>query len=64
MSRNSNSARGTASRVGAFTALGVGVGTAVGAALGNVAAGVALGAGLGVAIGALLEFFQRRKRAP
>ena len=63
MSRNSNSVRAMASKVGAITVLGAGVGTAIGAAMGNVVAGVAVGAALGVAGGALFEFLSRRKRA-
>lgn len=64
MSRNPNSVRAVASKMGVITALGAGIGTAVGAAMGNLAAGVAIGAGLGVACGALFEFLARRKRAP
>ena len=64
MSRNSDSVRKTASKLGLTTVLGAGIGTAIGAAVGNVAAGVAVGAALGVAGGALLEFMQRRKKNP
>lgn len=63
MSRNSNSIRATASKMGVITVLGAGIGTAVGAVMNNVAAGVAIGAALGVAGGALFEFLSRRKRA-
>jgi hypothetical protein len=63
MSRNLNSIRATASKMGVITVLGAGIGTAIGAAIGNVAAGVAVGAAVGVAGGALFEFMQRRKRA-
>ena len=62
MSRDSNSVRATASKIGLTTVLGAGIGTAVGAAIGNVPAGVAVGAALGVAGGVLMEFMQRRKR--
>lgn len=62
MSRNLNSIRSMASKMGVITVLGAGVGTAIGAALGNIAAGVAVGAGVGVAGGALFELMRRRKR--
>lgn len=61
MSRNSNSIRTTASKMGVITVLGAAIGTAVGAAIGNVAAGVAAGAVLGAAGGAFFEFVVRRK---
>lgn len=61
MSRNSNSTRATAGKMGLMAVLGAGIGTAVGAAIGNVPAGVAVGAALGVVSGALFEFFKRRK---
>lgn len=63
MSRDSNSLRATASKMGVITVLGAGIGTAVGAAMGNLAAGVAIGAALGVAGGAVFELLARRKRA-
>jgi len=63
MSRDPNSVRATASKMGVITVLGAGIGTAVGAAMGNLSAGVAIGAAMGVAGGALFEFFSRRKRA-
>lgn len=62
MSRNSNSARATAGKIGLTTVLGAGIGMAVGAAIGNVSAGVAVGAVLGVVGGVVLEFMQRNKR--
>ncbi len=62
MSRDPNSLRAAASKMGVITALGAGIGTAVGAAMNNVAAGVAIGAALGAAGGALFEFLQWRKR--
>lgn len=64
MSRNLNSIKTTASKMGVITVLGASIGTAVGAALGHVAAGVAVGAALGAAGGAFFEFFARRKRTP
>ena len=43
MSRNSDSLKATAGKMGLMTVLGAGIGTAIGAAVGNVAAGVAVG---------------------
>lgn len=63
MSRNSNSVRETAGKLGLLIVLGAGIGTAVGAALGNVGAGVAVGAALGMAGGAVFEVMQRRKKS-
>ena len=62
MSRNPNSIRTTANKMGVITVLGAGIGTAIGAAMGNVVGGVAVGTALGVAGGALFEFLSRRKR--
>lgn len=62
MSRDPNSVRAIANKMGVITVLGAGIGTAVGAAMGNLSAGVAIGAAMGVAGGALFELFSRRKR--